>query len=508
MPRRGGPGRLAGAAVAAALAFASVGCGTTLQTGAAPADTSEAQSLGGPPLAAAPSPTPIGPGAAPGLLSPATNPAIAPATAGRGNATEPPGGPNSVSSSSTGTTGPVSGYGFDARHIYIGIGTTGDASSYAKSLGINANVGDSQAQAQAVITDINRHGGLAGRQIVPVWFDVNTVSYNLNPQGTAQSECATFTQDHHVFAAVNTISYPNNGIACLAKAHTIALTSTPAGPVESADLERFSPYFYAPGMADSGHLIGPFIAELKREGYFNAWNTASSKPGTAPVRVGLIYAADRSDVLDLTKSALARYGLTVAQSFYLSSSADISQLVSAALRLKAEGVTHVLTFGFLSIFPELAAIQGYYPRYGVSTWDGLQTAKSSEAARDFVGALGVGWAPFEDGTSAFHNAAEAHCLTIMRNAGQQTTDRTTDAVMAAMCDQFSFLRAALDGVRVPSPTVVAQHLDSLGAGFHSAATYGESFGPNRHAGVSAFRPIAFETSCSCFEYTGSAVSFP
>lgn len=509
MPRRGNPGRLTAAAAATAIGLATASCGTTVNIGPPPSVSSEAQSLGAPPSRGLSPPLPAPSHylrETPSALEPTL--IASPGSTGGRRAASPDEGAGTVSPASVPSQGPSSGNGFDAKHIYIGIGVSDDATSFAQSLGLNANVGDVRSEAQAVINQINRHGGLAGRQIVPVWFNASTVSYNVNPVGTVQSECAAWTQDHHVFAAVNVIGYPNNGVACLAQSHAIAVTSTAAGPVETADLDRFSPYYYAPGTADSAHLVGPLIAELKHENYFEGWNPTTSRPASKPVRIGVLYAADRPDLLLLTKKALARYGLKVSQSFYLASSAAVTQLAGAVLRFKAEGVTHVLTYGFLSVFPEVAATQGYFPRYGVSSWDGLRTATSSEAERDFVGAMGVGWTPFEDGNASVHSVAERGCLAVMHGAGLETTDRTTNAVMTSICDQFSLLRDALTGITSPSPAIVDQRLDALGGSFESAATFGERFAPGRHAGVAAFRPLAFNAQCKCFAYTGATVRFP
>lgn len=502
---------------------AAAGCGTTVPRGAAgstaggsgafgtPAAVTGSSQLGSNGSSQAAS---SGSGGSPGSVGSGGIGSSSGSGAGGANgvaASTQSGASGGSSSGSSGAVGGLSGYGFDAGHIYIGVGTSSDASAEAQNFGLNADVGDTRAQSQALIDYINAHGGLAGRQIVPVWHDISAADYNSDPQAAAQSECAAWTQDSHVFAAVNVLSYPSDAVACLANAHTIALTTSAAGPVETGDLQRFSPYYYAPGMADSGHLVSPLIDELVREGYFSGWNTAVGKPGPAPVRIGLMYAADRTDVLGLTKAALARYGLTVTDSFYLASSADDSQIAGAALRFKADGITHLLTYGFLSVFPVMAASQQYFPRYGVSSWDGFQTASSSEPARDFAGALGVGWTPLED-VDASHdpggNASERQCLSIMASFGQSTSNRTTDAVMAVQCDQFFLLRDALAGLRLLSPAVVQRSIEGLKTGFDSALTFGESFGPGRHAGVAAFRPVAFDGGCSCFAYTGPAVSFP
>lgn len=46
----------------------------------------------------------------------------------------------------------------------------------------------------------NKHGGIAGRKIIPAWAD-NTVAPNNTQAGNRQAMCATFTHDNKIFAA-------------------------------------------------------------------------------------------------------------------------------------------------------------------------------------------------------------------------------------------------------------------------------------------------------------------
>ena len=61
----------------------------------------------------------------------------------------------------------------------------------------NTNHGDYEKSYQAVIDDLNKHGGINGRKVVPVIAGID-------PLGTApaQETCLKFTEDDPVFAAV------------------------------------------------------------------------------------------------------------------------------------------------------------------------------------------------------------------------------------------------------------------------------------------------------------------
>jgi hypothetical protein len=264
-------------------------------------------------------------------------------------------------------------------------------------------------------------------------------------------------------------------------------------------------------MADTTHFVAPFVDELVREGYFAPWNTQAGAPGTAPVKIGVLYAVDRPDLLSLYQSALARYGMHVSDSFYLQSSSDSGQLAGAMLRFKADHITHVLSDGFLSVVPTVAENAGYRPRYGVSSWDGFQVAVGAGPSAQFHGAVGVGWTPLED-LDAQHdrtkNRALTDCLSIMANAGQSTTTRSTEVSMASVCEQLLLLATSLRQATSLTPLSVQAGIESLGTGFPSPLTLGERFGPGRHAGVAAFSPVHYDVSCGCFTYFGSPQTFP
>jgi Periplasmic binding protein len=72
---------------------------------------------------------------------------------------------------------------------------------------------------QAFIDDINAHGGVAGRQIVPVYLSFCPIQ---NAQ--ALTLCTKFTEDDKVFAVVGTfVDFSGDAQTCLAKDHNTVL---------------------------------------------------------------------------------------------------------------------------------------------------------------------------------------------------------------------------------------------------------------------------------------------
>jgi hypothetical protein len=72
---------------------------------------------------------------------------------------------------------------------------------------------------QAFFDNVNQHGGIAGRQIVPVYH-----SYCPIQNAQALSLCTTFTEDDKVFAVLgNFVDFSGDAQTCLAKQHKTVL---------------------------------------------------------------------------------------------------------------------------------------------------------------------------------------------------------------------------------------------------------------------------------------------
>jgi hypothetical protein len=119
--------------------------------------------------------------------------------------------------------------------------------------------------------------------------------------------------------------------------------------------------------------------------------------------------------------------------------------------------------------------------------------------------MGLGWLPQSD-VDAAHDPgpvgpSQSHCLDVMDKAGQATTDRLAQTTQLIVCDAFNFLVAALAGGGDVTPEAFRRGGAALGAGFPSAMTFQERYGPNRFDGAAAGRGLAFRADCNCFVYT-------
>jgi hypothetical protein len=131
-------------------------------------------------------------------------------------ATRPPAGAATASTGATGATAPVpltaSFRGVTANTIKLGIVTI-DYTCIKQF--VNYNFGNQPAIDQVLINDLNAHGGILGRTIVPVYK-----SYCPIGNTTALAACTSFTEDDKVFAVMGLL-YDNTGDAdlCLSRDH-------------------------------------------------------------------------------------------------------------------------------------------------------------------------------------------------------------------------------------------------------------------------------------------------
>jgi hypothetical protein len=468
--------------------------------------------------AAAPAPAPtadggaaVDPAAAPrgvdraGAMPP--RPGVTPARGEAGQASTPPSTreraatgaapqPPADTPSATAATGTV-----EIGIIYEAQITAGSSIGATK----NTNAGDTKAQAQAVIDVVNRSGGIAGRRIKPVWFknDVNSGSYDAR----AQEACATFTEDHKVFAVVSTWLAPYRLADCLAERHT-PLVSEARQPYDETNFASLAPYLYMPGRMNGTRLNQVYVDELARQGFFSGAVVGLVRfEGALYDRLaGVIKTRLQAHGLRLTSEATVRTPSSTTD--FGGATAEIS---NAILRFRTAGVTHVLFAENNGILPffflQEAESQGWRPRYGFNSEHGTETLEQYLPATQLDRAAGVGWLPGADVNAAQEadvpNAKA--CDEIMRRAGIAYPERVAVQASRGYCDGLLFLQAAM--ARAPSLTSEALRAgtESLGTTFGSALTFTTRFLPGRFDGASSVRHLAYETSCRCFRYRGQPV---
>jgi hypothetical protein len=401
--------------------------------------------------------------------------------------------------------------GVTAKTINIGIVTADGFDKTATDLGFSVAVGNTHNEALAIVNYLNAHGGIAGRRIVPIFYDLNVGRATTNHPAEEQAACTALTQDHHIYALATAVGWNDTLFyACLRNAGVI--TSSAGEAFDQTFFRANSDYFYMPAEMNMTRVMSTNIDALSAAGFFKAWNPLIGNPGPTPVKVGVIRQDTTTDLRVLTqaiKPALARHGLKVADSVALSTSATqvAAQYAGAVLRFKAEGITHVLfTFANPLLFSETAQTQGYYPRYGLQSRDSPASVLEGNApTKQLHGSMGLGWQQYNDVDAAHDPGPPSNraklCSSILRKAGQSSTARATALVGLWYCDTLFFLHDALAAAPNLTVTGFRQGAESLKT-FESATTFRSGFAPGRlHDGARAYRMFAYNDGCRCFTYT-------
>jgi hypothetical protein len=492
-----------------ALAGSLAACGTTVPLAQQGSQTSGLDVLPGDPTTGAPGgpAAPVAQGQLPGAVrgdvpraGTGTTGAVSPGSGGVATAA-----PSALSI-------PGKGRGWDEKHVYVGIIVATDAGTALQTLGVSINPGDELGDARAIVADLNRRGGLFGREISLVVKDDSSASVLADPGAAGQADCAYFAQDHPVIGVVNTDASLDleNFRGCFQKAQ-IPLVTTTTTAFDDTTGRQYAPFYYNALAVSWNRFADLFVDRLKAQGWGGGWNpqTGTASPST-PVKVGIYYgsspASNRAG--GLLQAAFKRAGWATDSYQYSDPSQGGS---SAVLRFAANGVTHVVSDGSLFFFATAARSQGYRPRFGVTTYEGPQVLLDANGDHSQLnGAMGVGWYPTLDVDEAQDpgpGPGTAQCLLALKRGGQTFSGkRFAQAFGMALCDG---LRLAVLGAKAGGgldPASVRRGIVSLGTSFPVGGSFGAGLSATNYALPGAGRDLVWDAKVESFRYVGS--TFP
>ena len=498
--------RIGAAATAVALA-SLLGCGSTIQ---GQGGSSSELSVGGEPGAGGTTAGPLGAGGQPGAGTGST--AGNGATSGAGGATGSSGqlaGGGGVGGSSLANNSP----------LLIGVPDERNAAAANGSIGAgaqNSDPGNFKADYTALVNYINKHGGVAGHPLKPIFYQFDATSTQSFDQ-QAQAACDRWTHDFHVFAIF--LAQSDVLKACAAKAGILLIS----GEESSTDGPGFARY---PGLVEITSVgldrVGPATVNgLNRLRYF---------AGLKSSQLGLVtwdlpqfhHAIDNGYVpalqqLGLNVPTTHRRFLHVAQS-----ANDVAQTSNAAraaaFKFASDGVTHVLLLdgaagisggGLLHLeFMLNAEALHYRPIYGLNGTSLFSNESATYPKAQQHGALGVGWRPSSDQAPAddppsHYSAPRKHCLEIFAQADLAATSTDSAANQIRACDQLFFLQLVASRVSGPlSTSAFMNAVAHLGSSFAPAGTFATSFA-GRRDGAAQGQNLVFVDSCTCYRYVGT-----
>lgn len=417
------------------------------------------------------------------------------------------------------STAGASAQGLEDDTIRIGFEIVDDdAGETNRQLGIGdvaARDEDREAFVNLIVDDINSRGGVAGREVEPV---IHASDENDSAEVRAQRTCAAFTEDNEVFTVSLYSHFTNGSVRRCLQERGVPMVTGGLSLADDLVFEQTDKYLEVENLSLT-RVPKAQIQGLVQQGFFDDSGLGE------PTRIGLVRLDtppfERATEESL-KPALAQHGLELDEEVAVTHSQSNQQLGgqanevnNAVLRFRSSGITHVM---FLQDRPSAslffmmqAESQGYRPLYGLNTQDGGQLIANSVPPEQLEGAMGVGWKPFIDvptGEDPGTNDAREHCLELMRDGGQEFTDRNSMLVAQVHCDMGYFIQQAGDAA--PQPLTTDSFMDgirSLGTSFEAGQTWRTNFGDSLD-GVAAYRTTAYSMDCECFQYTSDLREAP
>lgn len=387
------------------------------------------------------------------------------------------------------------------RPFRVGALYSSNAQAALGALGAKGSIGDIKAEGDAVVAYVNGHGGVAGRRMVPEWYNGDATQSSTT---IASEACTAWTQDDHVDAAVpgGSIVDMNTIRQCL------AARNTPAASVEYHVQTRQQNF------ATSPMWIEPL--GLSMESYAKTYAQSLAAQGFFTGKLGIVY-DDGPDWTDVERSVLeptlTRLGVHIAAraSYQLRGFSDVAQsqpdVNNAVLRFKTAGVTRVITFepwdGW-AFFMQAADQQNFHPVYGLSSQAAFAAtfATGIVPADQLTNAYFVGWSPVLDESTVSHGwPREQLCDSIYNNAGIHPSGPLATAIALSTCDgllDMAQLGTAAGGNL--GRTTFAHAL--AGVQWQSALMPSVKLSEQRRYGIVVVRDGRWNGTCQCFNFSG------
>jgi len=380
--------------------------------------------------------------------------------------------------------------------VRVGVLYTQGADQAAKTFGVSGlTTGDTKAQAAAVISWINAHGGMGGHRVDPVYYGMDFATAANNPDQAHQTACASLTQDSKVRFVVTILNFAPVTLPCYAKARVGILSD--ASGLGSETTTKYATFFGAPGDFAIERVVKNLVDSLWARG----WLTKSSKVGS----LTLDNSAGASVVKQLSQ-ALAGHGLTITSDQRVGEgTGTASQAPNVAFQYRARGVDRIIPLLTSPLFVmNAASSQNYHPAYALSSSFGPAFLEGSAPKDQLKNAAGIGWQPALDigaGTKPGPvSANETLCYRLMAGAGQASTSATVRGFELQICTLLFYLKSA--GERLPAlpGDLLSRSRPLIGTSFAPADTF-RSDVTRRPDGAAAYRNFTFDDRCSCFQYT-------
>ncbi|MCD4524383.1 ABC transporter substrate-binding protein [Nocardioides sp. cx-173] len=372
-----------------------------------------------------------------------------------------------------------------------------------------AEVGDQEAQVQALEDWVNDHGGLDGRKMDAVF----RIYDGRNDTPAAEEQlCNQITQDDRAFAVVMTGQYQTNARPCYADRGTLVLDAS-LYAMSQDYLDKYSPYLWTPSFPEYDTFVRSYVKVLSDQQFFEGEESVGIVAGDSPV--------NRATIEDLAVPLLEDAGVTpeVAWVDTTDTNTLMQGLEQAGVTMRSKGVERIMFLGgsrMASVFATVAGSQeGFEPRYAISSFDNPSFFVSNPTTipdGTMEGMVGIGFHPPQDVPDSElpfpSGAAETECLAIYADAGIEFSSREAARVALPYCDAARVLKLGADGLDGElNAAGWAQAVERDGSQFQSASGAGNSLGGKGRAAVGSYRVLRFDADKGHFVYEGPEVPF-
>jgi hypothetical protein len=410
-----------------------------------------------------------------------------------------------ATSGTTGTTGLAAttsgGTTGDRTPVRVGFEVIkGGNAAVTAAFGTPVNFGDGKAEITAIVNDVNAHGGVGGRRILPFIAEWNVADGNAGRDAT----CRSLTEDSHVTFILTVININEAFAQCAAK-HHVAVINASFGSGDDNLYKAMGKYFYSPS-----------LLSLNREESLVLDTLRAAGKASASTLVGVI--------LDNTSDAIADrvYKTTVDpklkawgvphESFSVAQQSDVS---AAVLRFQSDGVKTVVFIapsGVIEVlFMNAADNQQYRPDYGLGDSTDPWFIANAAPAQQVQHVYGAGSLPVSNVEVAQYPTTprEKACLDLIRTQGENNADRHGSLTATVYCEavrEFAFVGALASGPLTVDSFAAAY--PRAGTSYPPVTTFQIDFASGRHDNAAQYRTLGYVASCTCVDYTSGLRPVP
>ena len=350
---------------------------------------------------------------------------------------------------------------------------------------------EQRAVYEELIASINSSGGLACRQLVPEFHQVNAAD-----NSALQQECYDIAKAG-TFAVLDAGDYTAALplVSCYTQRHIPFFSLS---PLTIAVASQNHPYLFGAYTIDE--LLHNTVFSLRDSGFFSTSNGFR--------KLGFLYRDCSPELITKEQNWLKESGVANSQIVPFnvgcpSAFATPSVLEQAVLKFQQNGVTHMTHIDSIDFtnFTQIAEQQGFRPKYGLPDISEFYVnGSTSPNANNLNGAVGVSNGRSGEPTTPGlrPSAGTDRCNAALH--GKSSVYR--QYLMGQICDEVWMFAAAVSHAPTLSQSALAAGLQASGSvdfsypqGPSDFSTQGVTFG-GQH-----WRTLKFLSSCSCWRVT-------